>query len=271
LRVAFHAEDRGIIERSEAGLRASGRTDAAAHLEARPATAEVAAIDRIGRILLDTQAGGHILHVSSAGGLAAVARWRERGADLTCEVTPQHLFLGRDVYETAGGIAKVNPPIRGGTDAAELLNALAEGRIDTVGSDHAPHRAAEKRAASIWDVPSGFAGVETLVPLLLTHSVNSGRMTLEQFVRVSSEGPAKAWSLYPRKGAIEIGSDADFTILDLHRNAVIRAQHLHGKNNLSPFEGQVTKGAPVATIVRGRVVMRDRELVGAAAVGRPVI
>ena len=271
LRVAFHAEDRGLVESSESVLRDASRTDAIAHLEARPDRAEVVAIEHAGRLLAETGARGHILHLSSAAGLEAVERLRDAGVDLTCEVTPHHLFLDRDVYAAVGGVARVNPPIRGAADAAALRAALADGRIDLVASDHAPHTAEAKGRASIWDVPSGFAGVETMLPLLLTFGVHEGWLSLERLAEATSEAPAKAWSLYPKKGAIDVGTDADFTIVDLGREGVIRAAELHGKNNVSPFEGQTTKGAAVATIVRGHVMMHEGELVGTRGLGRRVM
>jgi dihydroorotase (multifunctional complex type) len=249
--VAFHAEEREVIERSEARLRAEGRTDALAHLEARPAAAEVAAIDRAGKLLRESGALGHILHLSSELGLAAVEYWRSEGVDLTCEVTPQHLFLDRDVYATAAGVARVNPPIRGGQDAAALRAALADGRIDMVASDHAPHRASEKQRDSIWEVPSGFAGVETLLPLLLTRGVHGGWLSLERLVQVTSQAPARVWNLGSRQ--VAPGAPADLTIVDLDRRGTIEAARLHGLNNLSPFEGTATVGGPVVTVVRGRI------------------
>ena len=178
-------------------------------------------------------------------------RWRAAGADLTCEVTPHHVLLDLDVYARFGGLARVNPPIRGAADAAALLAALADGRIDAVGSDHAPHLRAEKLRPSIWDVPAGFAGVETLLPLLLTEAA-AGRLTLERVVGVTSEGPARTWGLWPRKGAMRIGADADLVLVDLRRERVISAAGLHGMNNASPWEGRRTVGAPVTTIVRGQ-------------------
>lgn len=271
LRVAFHAEDREIIERSEANLRAAGRTDALAHLEARPAEAETAAIDRARTLLHEAGAAGHILHLSSAAGLAAVERWRSEGVNLTCEVTPHHLLLDRGVYESAGGVARVNPPIRGEPDAAPLRAALADGRIDYVATDHAPHLAADKTRASIWDVPSGFAGVETMLPLLLTRGVHDGWLSLERLAEVTSEAVARIWDLGPRKGRVEVGADADLTLIDLDRPGVIRAADLHGKNNLSPFEGWPTRGAAIATIVRGRITMRDGQLVEAPGWGTNVV
>ena len=270
LRVAFHAEDRAIIERAEATLWAAGRTDALAHLEARPSEAEVVAIDRTGKLLLDTGARGHILHLSSAAGLEAVERWRAAGVDLTCEATPHHLFLDRDVYDSAAGIARVNPPIRGGADAAILRTALADGRINMVATDHAPHMAAQKQGTSIWDVPSGFAGVETMLPLLLTRGVHEGWLSLERLVEVTSEVPARVWGLSPQEGGLALGSHADVTLIDLDRPGRIAASELHGLNNLSPFEGTVTRGSAVATIVRGRIVMRDGELLASPGAGGSV-
>jgi len=178
--------------------------------------------------------------------------------------------LGRDVYGAAGGVASVNPPIRGGTDAVALREALADGRIDIVASDHAPHLVEHKRRASIWDVPPGFAGVETLLPLLLTRGVHEGWLTLERLVHATSEAPARAWGLWPRKASLEVGSDADVTIIDLDRATVIAEAALHGMNNLSPFEGWATRGAAVTTIVRGEIVMRDRELLASPGAGRIV-
>ena len=268
LRVAFHAEDRAIVAARETALRSAGRTDALAHLEARPASAEVVAIDRVGRLLLATGAAGHLLHLSSAAGLAAVERWRARDVDLTCEVTPHHVLLDRDAYQL-GGVAKVNPPIRRELDAFALLAALADGRVDCLASDHAPHLAADKQRTSIWDVPAGFCGVETLLPLMLG-AVNDGSLSLERLVEATSLAPARIWGRGPAKGAIEVGVDADLVLVDLDRRGWVRAADLHGKNNLSPFEGRQTGGTVMATIVRGRVVVRDGQLVGNPGWGQPV-
>lgn len=267
LRVAFHAEDRATIEAAREHER---RTDPIVHLETRPARAEVRAIERIGDLLQAANAQGHICHVSSAIGLHTIESWRGEGVDLTCEVTPHHALLGREVYAEFGGVAKVNPPIRGEPDASALLAALADRRIDTVASDHAPHLAPDKERASIWDVPSGFAGVETLLPLMLS-AVHDGRLSLERLVDATSEAPAKTWGLWPRKGSVEVGADADLTLVDLERAGEIHAADLHGMNNLSPFEGHATTGAVVATIVRGKVVVRDGTLVGEPGWGRPLM
>jgi dihydroorotase len=267
LRVAFHAEDRATIE---AALEHEQRTDAIAHLDTRPAKAEVRAIESIGDLLQAAKAQGHICHVSSAIGLHSIEALRAEKLDLTCEVTPHHALLDRDVYAAFGGLAKVNPPIRGEPDASALLAALADGRIDTVASDHAPHVAAAKQRASIWGAPSGFAGIETLLPLMLT-AVHDGRLTLERLVHATSEAPAKAWGLWPRKGHVAVGADADLALVDLERAGEIRAANLHGMNNHAPFEGRATTGAVVTTIVRGKPVVRHGELVGEPGWGRPLM
>jgi dihydroorotase (multifunctional complex type) len=265
LRVAFHAEDAGTIQR---GLDPPQGSGLAAHLASRPVRAEVRAINRIGEMCLGTMARVHILHVSSADGLSAIEGWRSDLVEMTAEVTPHHLLLDAKACEAFGGMAKVNPPIRA-RHGRRLLAALADGRIDVIGSDHAPHLESDKRRESIWDVPAGIPGVETMLPLMLTE-VAAGRLSLERLVHATSERPAQIWGLWPRKGTVAVGSDADLTIVDLNREGTIRAAELHGKNNATPFEGRPTRGAVVATIVRGRVVMRDGELLASPGWGRPV-
>jgi dihydroorotase-like cyclic amidohydrolase len=143
-----------------------------------------------------------------------------------------------------------------------LLDALAAGKINAIATDHSPHVKEEKLHDNCWEAISGFAGVEVSLRLFLTFAVNAGRMTLSQLVRATSEGPAKVWGVYPRKGAIRVGSDADLTVVDLEVDGVIDEDQLHGKNNVTPFHGRPTKGCAVATIVRGQLVMRDGELTG---------
>jgi dihydroorotase (multifunctional complex type) len=264
MRLGVHAEDGEIVEHEVARLRAAGRTDALAHVESRPVIAEVESIQRVGLFAQATRCPVHAFHVSSRDGLDMIDEWRARGVDYTAEATPHHCYLGAEDMRELGSRMRINPPIRlrseGHGDA--LVAGLASGRVTGIGTDHAPHTPGEKLHDDIWHAASGFAGVETSLRLFLTHGVHAGAMTLEQYVRASSEGPARTWGLYPRKGAIEVGSDADLAIVDLEREDTIEEARLHGRNPLTPFEGQRTRGAAVATIVRGRVVMRDGELVG---------
>jgi len=272
LRVGFHAEDRGMIGPLVAAAKAAGRTDAMAHLDTRPTRAEVAAIERACRLAAEARAAIHIHHLSSGDGLATVEAWRGRGLDVTLEATPHHLFLSSDDVQRLGTVTRVNPPLRAPGEGSALVQALSAGRIDIVASDHAPHTYAEKTGRDVWQVARGFSGVEVLLPLLLS-AVHAGQLTLQDAVRVTSVGPARTWGLFPRKGAVAVGSDADLTLVDLRRDGVIDPARLHGKQPTTPFAGRRTTGAPVATIVRGRIVMRDGRLVGGPAgqmVGRTV-
>lgn len=264
MRLGVHAEDDEIVTHEVARLRAAGRTDALAHVESRPVIAEVASISRVGLLARHTGCPIHVFHVSSREGLETIDHWRSQGVDVTAEATPHHCLLGAEDMATLGARMRINPPVRaraeGHGDA--LLAGLASGRVTAIGTDHSPHTREEKLHEDIWRSVSGFAGVETSLRLFLTHAVHAGRMTLEQYVRASSEGVARAWGLYPRKGAISVGSDADLTIIDLDREGVIRGTDLHGRSDLTPFEGRRTRGAAVGTIVRGRVAMLDGVLVG---------
>jgi dihydroorotase len=166
-------------------------------------------------------------------------------------------------------LMKVNPPVRGRDHWEALWDGLRSGDIDMIATDHAPHTLEEKGCGldgrmtkpAIWDCVSGFCGVETSVPLMLTQ-VNAGRLTLNQYVRAASEMPAKVWQMYPKKGAIAVGSDGDLTLVDMAKESIIDPLKLHSKNVPTPWGGWPVKGMPVMTIVRGHVQMRDGEPVG---------
>jgi allantoinase len=262
LRCGFHAENDQIMQHRIGRLQAAGRTDPLAHVDARPVIAEVESIQRVALFAKHTGAKIHIFHLSSAPGLETIEEWRQKGVDITCETTPQHCFLTADDMRMLGPILRINPPVREPGHGSVLLDGLATGRVTSVATDHSPHLRSEKLHDNIWEAVSGFTGVETSLRLFLTYGVHAGRLSLEQLVHVMSEGPARTWGLYPRKGALEVGSDADLAIVDLDLEDVIEERRLHGKNNLTPFEGRRTRGAAVATIVRGQIIMRGGELVG---------
>jgi dihydroorotase len=262
LRCGFHAENDQIMQHLIRTLRAAGRTDPLAHLESRPTLAEVESIQRMGLFAQHTKTRIHIFHLSSRDGLDTIDEWRRKGVDVTCETGAHYCFLTADDMRSLGPILRMNPPVREPGHGDALLDGLASGRVTSIATDHSPHLREEKLNPDIWQAISGFAGVETSVRLFLTYGVHTGRLTLQQLARATSEGPARAWGLYPRKGAIQVGADADLTVIDLEQEGVIEESRLHGKNNLNPFEGHRTRGAAVATVVRGSVVMNDGELVG---------
>jgi dihydroorotase len=184
----------------------------------------------------------------------------------TVEVTPQHLTLAApDCYERLGTLAQMNPPIRGEGERDALWRALAGGVVDVVGSDHAPHTREEK-AGDYPATPSGMPGVQTLLPLLLDH-LNAGRLSLERLVDLTSAGAQRIYGL-AGKGRIALGYDGDLTLVDLTARREITGDWLAAKCGWSPFEGTTVTGWPMATVIRGRIVMRDGELIGPPT-GRP--
>jgi dihydroorotase len=259
-RVSLHAENNSIMERREGRLRDAGRRDPLAHLAARPAVVAVEAVSRAAILAEWTGARIHILHISSAEELRPLREAKARGVDITGETCPQYLFLSTDDYPRLGGIIRVNPPVREARNREPLWAALADGTVDMIATDHAPHAPAEKTRNDIWTVDCGFPGVETQMPLMLT-AVDASRMSICDYVRWSAVNPAKVWGLYPRKGAIQAGSDADLALVDLGRKWTIDDTQLQSRSKITPWNGREVRGLPVHTLVRGRFVMRERALI----------
>jgi dihydroorotase len=235
-RISLHAETNSIMERRESRLRAAGRID--------PEW---------------TGARIHILHISSAAELRPLAEAKARGVDVTGETCPHYLLLCETDYEKFGGIVRVNPPVREAPNRQPLWNALLDGTIDIIATDHAPHAPEEKTRNDIWKVDCGFPGVETQMPLMLTE-IKRGRATIRDYVRWSAESPAKVWGLYPRKGTLTVGSDADIAIVDLSREWTIDDALIQSRSKISPWHGRKATALPIHTLVRGRLVMKDRIL-----------
>ncbi|MDB4972068.1 MAG: dihydroorotase [Myxococcaceae bacterium] len=262
-RVAIHAEDEARL-RERRALVSGPHASVHAHPEwrdaesARLATEQVLALaKREGRPL-------HILHISTADELPLLEAYRDLA---TVEVTPQHLTLAApDCYDRLGSYAQMNPPIRDEEHQAALWVALEQGLVDVIGSDHAPHTSAEKDRPYP-ESPSGMPGVQTLVPVMLTH-VNAGKLSLERFVELTSAGPARVYDV-AGKGRIAIGYDADFTIVDLHKRVRLSDSWIASRAGWTPFDGMEAQGFPLLTVVRGALVMREGELLGAPR-GQPV-
>ena len=206
----------------------------------------------------------HILHVSTDGEMALIAANRDLA---TAEATPHHLLLtAPDAYEKLGTRAQMNPPLRDAGECAAIWHALRQGVVDTIGSDHAPHLL-EAKAKPYPASPSGMPGVQTLVPLMLD-AVNAGRLGIERFVDLTSAGPARVYGI-AGKGRIAAGYDADLTLVDLSARRVIGNDWIASRCGWTPYDGWPVTGWPVATMVRGRTVMRDGAI-AAQADGRPV-
>jgi dihydroorotase len=261
LRIALHAETASIIARREKRLQSAGRTDPLAHLSSRPAVVAIEAVSRAAVLAEWTGARIHILHISSADELRPLHEAKARGVDITGETCPHYLLFDERAYTDHRSIIRVNPPVRERWHQVGLWDGLRDGTIDMIATDHAPHIPAEKLRNDIWTVDCGFPGVETQMPLMLTQ-VRAGRLSLSDYVRLTSTKPAKAFGLYPAKGALLPGSDADITLVDLNREDTIAAAQFQSRSKITPFEGMKVTGVPMHTLVRGRFVMKDRQIVG---------
>jgi allantoinase len=259
IRCTVHAENPSIMARREARMDAAGRADRHAHLAARPEVCEIEAIGRAIAFAEWTGARLHIAHHSAADSLYLLRDAKRRGVDVTAETCPQYLLLNTADVTRLGSVLRLNPPIRDARHNAPLWDALVEGVIDMISTDHAPHAPDEKTRERIWSCDCGFPGVETQMSLMLTE-INRGRASITDYVRWSAVNPAKAWGLYGTKGVIQAGAHADLALVDLQRDAVIANERLHSRSKLTPWHERPVKGVPIHTIVRGRFVMRDREL-----------
>ena len=260
-RAAFHAEDEARL-RERAGLRRPG--DASSHPEWRDEIAALTATKRLVRLAEKHGRRVHVLHVSTAEEMAFLADHKEWAS---VEVTPHHLTLvAPDCYQRLGTFAQMNPPVRDERHRQAIWAALSAGIVDVLGSDHAPHTREEKEHPYPHS-HSGMTGVQTLVPIMLDH-VNAGRLSLERLVDLTSHGPQRLFGIR-NKGRIAVGYDGDLTIVDLKRQQTIDDSMIASRCGWTPYHGVTVKGWPVGTIVRGRHVMWEGEVLGAAG-GEPV-
>jgi dihydroorotase len=260
-RSAYHAEDEARLQ-ARVFLRKDG--DPRSHTLARDAEAARLAIERLVKIARAAGKRVHILHVSTAEEMAVLAEYRDVAS---VEVTPHHLTLSApDCYDRMGNKAQMNPPIREAAQVTAVWEALRQGIVDTVGSDHAPHLLEEK-ARAYPASPSGMPGVQTLVPVMLEH-VHAGRLSLQRLVDLTSHGPARVYGI-AGKGRLAGGYDADLTLVDLKTRREITDAWSASRCGWTPYAGMHVMGWPMATVVRGHIVMRDGE-VTSGGLGRPV-
>ena len=260
-RVAVHAEDECCLTEKRSLVRIGDWTS---HPFARAAACAIRGAERLLALAAETGRRVHVLHVTTAEEMELFGRHKDL---VTCEVTPQHLTLSAPgAYEQLHGRAQMNPPIRDSRHQAGLWRGLVEGVVDTLGSDHAPHTLEEK-AKAYPGSPSGMPGVQTLVPVMLTH-VAEGRLTLERFIDLTSAGPQRVFNI-AGKGRLAVGWDADLTIVDLKTRRTIRNADQATRVGWTPFDGMEATGWPMATIIRGQVVMQDGE-VTAPSRGQPI-
>ncbi len=255
-RAAFHSEDEYRL-RERQGLRIPG--DPRSHPVWRDVDTALICTQRLVRLAHETGKRIHVLHVSTAQEMEFLAAHKDVAS---VETTPHHLTLeAPDCYDRLGTFAQMNPPVRDASHRAGIWRGLAQGVVDVLGSDHAPHTREEK--AKVYPAsPSGMTGVQTLVPLMLDH-VNAGRLSLQRFVDLTSAGPARLFGI-ATKGRIAAGYDADFTVVDLRRRETIIDSWIKSRAGWTPYNGVTVTGWPIGTFIRGRKVMWEGELTGAS-------
>lgn len=263
-----HAEDGDIVERWREKARLEGRVDPIAHAEYRPAVAEVEAAWRVIQLASSAGVHLHICHISASGVVDALKWAKSRGLRVSGETCPHYLFLTAEDMRRLGPYAKTDPPLRGRGDQRRLWEALRDGVIDVLASDHAPYTEEEKERGwnNIFEAPSGGVGVETSLPLMLD-AVDRGLISPYRLVEVFSENPARLLGVYPRKGVIAVGSDGDLVLVDPKREFEIRGDQLHSRQRRTPFEGYRGRGKPVKTLLRGEVIMEEGEVIAPRGYG----
>lgn len=261
-RGAFHAEDEDRLNERKTLAREGDWTS---HPEVRDDQAGLIAVKHLVEKARKYGKRVHVLHVSSAIEMKFLATAKDVA---TVETLPQFLtFKGPEIYEKLKGLAQMNPPIRYAKDQEALWSlGIAQSVVDIIATDHAPHTREEK-AQPYPKSPSGMPGVQTLVPVMLTH-VNEGRVSLQRFIDLSSQGPQRVFQI-ASKGRIALGYDADFTIVDMKARRVIRAEDQATRCGWTPFDGFEAKGWPMATLIRGQIVMRDGEVTTPSS-GQPI-
>ena len=267
--LAVHAEDEEMTGRLTMALRAAGRTDRAAWGEARPIAAELTAIDEAIGLAEATGARLHIVHVSCAEGIDRISAAKARGVAVTSETCAHYLFFDETDLERLGPVAKCAPPLRAPAEREALWDRVLAGAVDVITSDHSPCLWEEKTAgdADIFEAWGGISGVQSTLPALLTEGVAKRGLSLPDLVRMTAANPARLFGLYPKKGSLSAGADADLVLVDPDRRFTLQAADLEYRNPHSAYVGAQFLGSVQKTISRGLTVFDGGRIIGPAGHG----
>ncbi len=271
-----HAENDAIIAAARAQLLAEGKTAPIYHAASRPRSAEIEAVSCMCRLAEETQAPVMIFHVSTAEAAAEIAAARARGAPIWAETCPHYLLMTEDVLDKPGiegAKWMCSPPQRRAADQVALWQALRDGVLQVISSDHAPYRfdetgkLAKGPAPAFPDIANGLPGLEPRLPLMMDRGAVASELSLQGFARLTSEAPARIYGL-PGKGKIEPGCDADLVLWDLNARFTYGPNDLHDNVGYNPWAGREVIGTPIATLLRGQFIMRDGQYLGQPGEGR---
>jgi allantoinase len=259
--VAVHAENEAITAGLAARAQAAGRTAIRDFLASRPVVAELEAIGRAIACARATGCALHIVHVSTGRGVALVAEAQRAGVDVTCETCPHYLVLTEDDVERLGAVAKCAPPLRPAAEQAALWQALQDGSLPMVVSDHSPAPPELKQDANFFRVWGGISGCQSLLSLLLTEGHARRGLPLSLIASLSAEYPARRFGLWPRKGCLAIGCDADLALVDPRDSFTLQPADLFYRHQHTPYAGMTLRGRVVRTLLRGATVFQDGKIV----------
>jgi len=266
-----HAENDDIIEFYQQEFRREGKLAPKYHALARPDFSEGEAVARALYLAKEADAPLYLVHLSSAKAIDALVKSRRDGVEVLGETCPQYLVLTDEVYQTEDAhYFVISPPLRKAADRKRLWAGLAAGEFSVIATDHCPFMRSQKdpKRDNFLELPNGMPGVETLLPLIYSEGVVKKRITLQQMVQYLATNPAKIFGLFPEKGTIEVGSDADLVILDPRRRKRLCRKMLHMNVDFSPYEGMVINGYPEITIARGRIIVDEAGFHGQRGAGR---
>lgn len=260
LHCMVHAEDDDLIKGMIARFKAEGKTYPVAHTETRPTISEVASVARVITFAKETGAIVEFCHISTPEAAQLIKEEKAKGTKLIMETCPHYLLLSTEDLAKHGPFAKCNPPLRVPEDRDRLWDYIADGTVDILGSDHAPFLLEEKTRGmdDIFQAMSGFPGIDLRMPLMMT-AVKQGKLSMKRCVELLSVNPAKVFGLYPQKGTIQVGCDADFTILDPDQTFTVDKEKMYtkSKNIAHVYDGWTLYGQAIHTVVRGRVVLQN--------------
>ena len=263
-----HAEDPIVTVIKEEFIK-EGRRDPESHCLSRPSFAEEMAIFTATTLALQLGTHLHVAHLTSRKGLRVAMLAKEMSSRITTETCPHYLIFTMDDMKRLGPFLKINPPLRAKEDKEALWRALALGNIDIVATDHCPYPKREKETGwkDIWTVGSGIPGVETLLPLMFYEGYVKGRISLNRLIDALCKKPAKIFGIDYRKGGIAIGLDADLVIIDHRKEFTIKSEKMHTKADFTPYEGMKVKGYPRITIVRGKIIAEEGQIIAKEGYG----
>lgn len=264
--VCFHAEDGHLVSFATEQLINNGQTEMRYYTEAHPRLADIEATHKVIAYSRQTNTRIHIVHVNTQEGARMIDEARREGFPVSGETCPHYLVFTEDVYKTGKPEANyfvLAPVIRASKDRQALWQAIAAGGLQTIATDHCPYNNEQKlKNREMHLVPGGASGIETSLAAMYTYGVSQGKISIQKLVELMSANPARIFNLYPKKGVIAVGSDADFVIYDPEKGFTIDAGNLHSNSDNSIYQGMEMRGRPLKTILGGQMIAENGELVG---------